>query len=325
MIGGMDMDALLGNARLKSVLAAAFAADRLSHCYLLAGPEGSGKHTLARILAAAMECTAGAKRPCGVCLQCRKVLDGVHPDVITVDDPDKKIVTVELIRKARADVYIKPNEGRRKVYLIPRAADMNAAAQNALLKVIEEPPDYAAFLLLTDGAERLLPTIRSRSVPLLLTPLSEAEGLDALAKRRPDRDPAAREAAWTRSEGWLGQALRLLEAGESLAPETQSFAACFARRDRLGLTELLVPLERQKREQLIPLFQQWIELLSQALAVRAGQPGRWEAAERVGRSRTSAESLKALRSLQRATELLQGNVSPGAVCGALQVWLDVQE
>ena len=171
-IGGMDMDALLGNARLKSVLAAAFAADRFSHCYLLAGPEGSGKHTLARILAAAMECTAGAKRPCGVCLQCRKVLDGVHPDVITVDDPDKKTVTVELIRKARADVYIKPNEGRRKVYLIPRAADMNAAAQNALLKVIEEPPDYAAFLLLTDGAERLLPTIRSRSVPLLLTPLS---------------------------------------------------------------------------------------------------------------------------------------------------------
>lgn len=324
-IGGMDMDALLGNARLKSFLAAAFAADRLSHCYLLAGPEGSGKHTLARILAAAMECTAGAKRPCGVCLQCRKVLDGVHPDVITVDDPDKKTVTVELIRKARADVYIKPNEGRRKVYLIPRAADMNAAAQNALLKVIEEPPDYAAFLLLTDGAERLLPTIRSRSVPLLLTPLSEAEGLDALAKRRPDRDPAAREAAWARSEGWLGQALRLLEAGESLAPETQSFAACFARRDRLGLTELLVPLERQKREQLIPLFQQWIELLSQALAVRAGQPGRWEAAERVGRSRTSAESLKALRSLQRATELLNGNVSPGAVCGALQVWLDVQE
>ena len=325
IIGGVVMEALLGNARLKSGLAAAFASDRLSHCYLLAGPEGSGKHTLARILAAAMECTAGSKRPCGVCLQCRKVLDRVHPDVITVDDPAKKTVTVDLIRSARADVYIKPNEGRRKVYLIPRAADMNAAAQNALLKVIEEPPDYAAFLLLTDGAERLLPTIRSRSVTLHLAPLSEAEGLDALAARCPHRDPAARAAAWARSEGWLGQALRLLEEGESLAPETQDFASCFARRDRLGLTELLVPLEWQKREQLIPLFQQWIELLSQALAVRAGQPGRWEAAERIGRSRTSAESLKALRSLQRATELLNGNVSPGAVCGALQVWLDVQE
>ena len=321
-IGGVDMDALLGNARLRSALAAAFASDRLSHCYLLAGPEGSGKHTLARILAAAMECTAGGKRPCGVCLQCRKVLDNVHPDVITVDDPAKKTVTVELIRNARADVYIKPNEGRRKVYVIPRAMDMNPAAQNALLKVIEEPPDYAAFLLLTDGAERLLPTIRSRSVTLHLAPLTEAEGLDALAKRCPDKDAAARAAAWARSEGWLGQALRLLEEGESLAPETQRFAACFARRDKLGLTELLVPLERQKREQLVPLLQQWIELLSQALAVRAGQPGRWEAAERIGRGRTSAESLHALRRLQKAVDLLNGNVSPGAVCGALQVWLD---
>ncbi|MBR6376275.1 MAG: DNA polymerase III subunit [Oscillospiraceae bacterium] len=319
------MEALLGNERLKSGLAAAFASDRLSHCYLLAGPEGSGKHSLARILAAAMECTEGAKRPCGHCLQCRKVLDGVHPDVITVDDPAKKTVTVEQIRQARADVYVKPNEGRRKIYVIPRAMDMNPAAQNALLKVIEEPPDYGAFLLLTDAAERLLPTIRSRSVTLRLSPLTEAEGLKALAERCPGKDPDARAAAWARSEGWLGQALRLLEAGESLAPETQSFAERFARRDKLGLTELLAPLERQKREQLIPLFQQWIELLSQALAVRAGQPGRWEAAERVGRSRTSGEALKALRSLQRALALLQGNVSPGAVCGALQVWLDVQE
>ncbi|MBQ1410659.1 MAG: DNA polymerase III subunit [Oscillospiraceae bacterium] len=319
------MEALLGNARLKSGLAAAFASDRLSHCYLLAGPEGSGKHTLARILAAAMECTAGAKRPCGVCLQCRKVLDGMHPDVITVDDPTKKTVTVEQIRNARTDVYIKPNEGRRKIYVIPRAMDMNPAAQNALLKVIEEPPDYAAFLLLTDAAEQLLPTIRSRSVTLHLSPLPETEGLDALAARRPDKDPATRAEAWARAEGWLGQALRLLEEGESLAPETQRFAACFARRDKLELTELLVPLERQKREQLIPLFQQWIALLDQALAVRAGRPGRWEAAERIGRVRTSAESLNALRRLQQAVELLNGNISPGAVCGALQVWLDVSK
>ena len=103
------------------------------------------------------------------------------------------------------------------------------------------------------------------------------------------------------------------------------FADCFARRDKLGLTELLVPLERRKREELIPLLTQWVEILSQALAVRAGQPGRWEAARQLGRSRTSAESLRALRSLRRAIELLQGNVSPGAVCGVLQVWLDVTD
>ena len=70
------METLLGNERLKAGLSAAFAAGKLSHCYLIAGPQGSGKHTLARILAAAMQCTAGAKRPCGVCLQCRKVQIG---------------------------------------------------------------------------------------------------------------------------------------------------------------------------------------------------------------------------------------------------------
>lgn len=315
------MEALLGNERLMAGLKAAFASDRLSHCYLIAGPAGSGKRSLARILAAAMECTAGDRRPCGRCLQCRKVLDKVHPDVITVDEPAKKTVSVELIRKARADVYIRPNEGRRKVYLFPRAMDMNPAAQNALLKVIEEPPDYAAFLLLTESAERLLPTIRSRAVPLQLAPLSEAEGLAALGRRHPDAAPAALAEAWSRSEGWLGRAEALLSAGEGLAPETQRFTDCFARRDRLGLTELLTPLERRKREELIPLLQQWAELLSDALAVRAGQPGRWEAACRMGRGRTSAECLRALERLRRAAELLQGNVSPGAVCGALQVWL----
>lgn len=317
------MEALLGNERLKAGLAAVFASGKLSHCYLLTGPAGSGKHTLARILCAAMECTAGPRRPCGVCPQCRKVLAGVHPDVITVDEPAKKSVTVDLIRRARADVWIKPNEGLRKVYLIPRAAEMNAAAQNALLKVVEEPPDYAAFLLLAESAERLLPTIRSRSVQLRLSPLREAEGLAALARKFPAKSREELADAWSRSEGFLGRAEQLLTEGEGLAPETLAFADSFARRDRLGLTELLTPLERREREPLTALLNQWIELLSRALAVRAGQTGRWEAAARIGRSRTSAECLAALRSLQRAVELLNGNCSPGAVCGALQVWLDL--
>lgn len=316
------MEELLGNHQLVQGLSAAIEADRLSHSYLISGPEGSGKHTLARYLAAAMQCTALRNRPCGRCLACRKVFDGVHPDVITVDDSEKKTVPVELIRRARSDLYIRPNEGRRKIYLIPRANDLNASAQNALLKVMEEPPAYGAFLLLSDNAERLLPTIRSRCVCLQMSPLEQGEALPALARRCPGKSREDLLQAWSRAGGFLGQALALLQTGCQASPQTQVFARCFAARDRLGLTELLVPLERKKRDELIPLLLEWVALLAEAMKVRAGLPEGSEAARQLSRSRTTRELLEAVSRLRQAAELLQGNVAPGAVCGALQVWLD---
>ena len=170
----MKLAALLGNDTLKQRLSALQAKGKLTHSFLLTGPEGSGRHTLARILCAAMQCTAPGERPCGVCPQCRKVLDGAHPDICIVDDPEKKTIPVKLVRDACTDLYIRPNEGQRKIYLFPRAQDLNQQGQNVLLKSIEEPPPYGTFLLLAEHAEQLLPTIRSRCVELRLSPLPEA-------------------------------------------------------------------------------------------------------------------------------------------------------
>ena len=317
------MERLLGNAALQASLGSAFRADRISHSYLISGPAGSGKHTLAAILAAAMQCTAGERRPCGVCLQCRKVFDNVHPDVITVDDPEKKTVPVDLIRRARSDLYILPNEGRRKVYVIPRANDMNANAQNALLKVMEEPPSYGAFLLLSDNPEKLLPTIRSRCVSLRLSPLAASEAIPALRAAFPDRSLEAVRTAWERAGGFYGPAADALRDTQTVSPQSQRFADCFARRDRLGLTELIASMERYKREQLQPVLTDWIELLADAIRVRAGLPGSSDAAGQLGRSRTVRELLEAVRRIQEALELLQGNVGVGAICGGLLIWLNV--
>lgn len=317
----MELDRLLGNEQLKSRLSAAFRQDRLSHSWLLAGPEGSGKHTLALILAAAMECTSGADRPCGTCKQCRKVFSGVHPDVITVDDTEHKGVTVGVVRDARDDLYVKPSEGRRKIYIIPRAKDLNSAGQNALLKVMEEPPEYGAYILLADNAQQLLPTIRSRCVELALTPLSETVCVRALRERFPQQSADALHAAYLRSGGFFGQAVRVLEQGDELLPQTVAFAAAYPKKDRYAMAQVLVPMERLKREQLAPILTEWTELLESALSARAGMPALQSAAAEISRSRTAQEILRAINELKRAQSLLEANVGPGAICGVLQIHL----
>ena len=130
----MGFETLLGNERLKDNLTGSLRRGHISHFYLISGPAGSGRHTLAKLLAAAILCRE-PDAPCLHCRVCRKVLDGNHPDFITVDDPEKKTVPVDLIRQARADIFVRPNESDHKIYLFPRAQDMGLPGQNALLKV----------------------------------------------------------------------------------------------------------------------------------------------------------------------------------------------
>ena len=203
----MGFEGLLGNARLKENLSGSIRQGRISHFYLISGPEGAGKRTLARLLSAAMLCREQDK-PCGHCKDCRKALSGTHPDVIYVEDAEHKTVPVRVIREARESIFIRPNEGDRKIYIFPQ--EMGIEGQNALLKVLEEPPSYGAFLLLSATPERLLPTIRSRCTQLQLQALSPEEMRLALKQEFPDVPADARESAIVRSGGYLGQAKKIL-------------------------------------------------------------------------------------------------------------------
>ena len=158
----MGFETLLGNERLKENLTGSLGRGRVSHFYLISGPEGSGKHTLAKLLSAALMCENN-NRPCLKCAACRKVMEDLHPDCITVTDPEHKAVPVKQVRQVRDDMFIRPNEGIRKIYIFPQ--ELGVEGQNALLKILEEPPSYGAYLLLTDNPEQLLPTVRSRCVP----------------------------------------------------------------------------------------------------------------------------------------------------------------
>ena len=311
----MGFEALLGNEQLKETLSAARRKGRMSHFYLLSGPRGSGKHTLADLIAAAMLCRE-PEGPCGVCAHCRKVLGRGHPDYITIDDPTKKTVPVDLIREARADIFIRPNEGERKIYRFPRAQDMGIPGQNALLKVLEEPPSYGVFLLLTDNPEKLLPTVRSRCVELKLRALPEDLLRRKLRAEFPEADDSRIAAAMMRSGGYLGQARELL-GGQGLSEHAKSFAAAYAARDVFGLQKLLTPMEKWKRDALIPALGEWLELLEQALLVRSGLAAVTPEAAAIGQSRSPRDLMRCCQSLKKAMEYAQGNVSCAAVCGWL--------
>ena len=311
----MGFETLLGNDRLKENLTVSLSKGRVSHFYLISGPAGSGKRTLARLLAAAILCQ-GRDKPCGVCGPCRKALKNEHPDFITIDDPEKKTVPVDLIRKARADIYIQPNESDYKIYLFPRAQDMGLPGQNALLKVLEEPPKYGVFILLTDNPEKLLPTVRSRCTELALTSVPEKQMRQHLTLKYPKASAEDIAAAIMRSGGWLGQAQELLEGGE-IPPQTADFVRSFAARDTMGLVNVLVPMEKWKRDALMDLLTDWQMLMEDALACRAGLPSTSPLARELSQGRTAPELMQALKALQKAAQYAQGNVSPAAVCGWL--------
>lgn len=312
----MGFEGLLGNERLRENLSRSVNSGRAAHFYVISGPAGSGKHTLARLLAAAILCK-GQEKPCLSCPACRKVLSGSHPDFITVDDPDRKIVPVDLIRQARADIFVRPNEADRKIYLFPRGHNMEIPSQNALLKVLEEPPEYGVFLLLTENAEKLLPTVRSRATELSLLPLSEQVLTAQLQKQFPQASPEALSAARVRSGGYLGQAVQLLNDGSLLSPQTEEFAKAFAAKDPLALALLLASMERWKRDQLIPVLQQWEALLQDALVCRSGVAAPSPTARLLATQRSSMELMDAIRHLQKVIAYAQGNVSEAAICGYL--------
>ena len=152
----------------------------LSHAIILSG--SGDLSAAARYTAAAMQCT-GAQPPCGTCSACSKVTRDIHPDVITVVDEEHKNISVDVLREVRADAYILPNEGRRKIYIFPDCDKLDAKAQNVLLKVIEEGPPHAAFIFCARNSAVLLQTIRSRAVEWKLSPAPRSADVSEDARR----------------------------------------------------------------------------------------------------------------------------------------------
>ena len=157
--------------------------EKVAHAYLIHGEKGTGKKMLAGLFAKTLQCEAGGTDPCGTCRSCIQCDSGNQPDIIWVTHEKPTVISVDDIREqVNNDIIIKPYSSRYKIYIIPEAELMNPQAQNALLKTIEEPPEYAIIMLLTNNLDKMLPTILSRCITLNLKPVGELDMMEYLSR-----------------------------------------------------------------------------------------------------------------------------------------------
>ena len=213
---------IVGNRALRKKLFDDVMQKKLSHAYIIEGEAGSGKHTFALHLAAALSCEKksdpNAPLPCTDCPSCRKILSGNSPDVIYINKEDKATLGVNVIRDLKSDVYVAPNDLDVKLYVIEEAHLMTVEAQNAFLLTLEEPPAYVLFLLLCETTAPLLETVKSRAPTWRTEPVPAEEIREyLLSHHREAKDllgsaPAELEELVVSANGSIGRALSLLNA-----------------------------------------------------------------------------------------------------------------
>ncbi len=211
---------LIGNDRIKNTLSADFASGKSAHAYILEGPMGSGKHTAALAICAAVVCenkeNVSYALPCGKCDSCRKILSSGSVDVMTVSNGDKASIGVDQVRHIKETMFIPPNDGEKKFYIIEKAHLMTTQAQNALLLSLEEPPPFVMFFLLCEDSSMLLDTVKSRA-PTIRMEIFSADFIESHLKRKYAIGADSEKLTYAAhlSGGALGRAVELYENGDS--------------------------------------------------------------------------------------------------------------
>jgi DNA polymerase-3 subunit delta' len=337
----MPLRNLVGHRRVSALLARAIAHGRVPPSLLLTGPDGIGKRTLARGLAATLNCLNPSSGDgleidaCGTCSACRRIERDAHPDVLTIVAGDSGNIAVDAIRDVVERTAYRPFEARKRVVIVDDAEALLASAQNALLKTLEEPPPSSVFVLVTAFPDMLLPTVRSRCARLRLGRLTTAEVAEVLTDAcRMKPAEAARVAPL--GEGSVVRALEVAAKDGARNRATvrrvlEGSARARDTRQRLALVKELLPKDSQTpgeaREQLAEHLRVMAGLLRD-LAVLNSRADRRTLAntdlerelDALAGSFDSARAVSAFTAVDRAMVALDQNASPKIVAD----WLVLQ-
>lgn len=309
----MNFDGFAGNGDVKRRLSQLLSGGRLPHAILLEGPQGSGRKTLARLIAAALVCTDDGERPCTRCAACKKSMARSHPDIKELENADGKIISVDKVRNIRADIFVLPNESAYKIYLIPDAQAMNEQAQNALLKILEEPPAHGFFILTCRSRHELIPTVLSRSAVFTLSGVEHGEAADFVSRILPDISKEALLEAAAVWDGVIGMMLDGLQSGrlEQSVGLAADVTRAIVANGELELLLLTAGVEKDKE-----LFRSVLSLLKlifrDALTLSSGCApisGCAVEARLLAARLTAAQLLKLIEHIEKMSDGLQRNVN----------------
>lgn len=255
----VEFDRIHGNRPLKEHFSKDIESSSMLHAFILEGEKGSAKYTFALNIAAAMCCT-NTKQPCGICENCRKIYGSIYPDVTVVDLPEgRATIPVDAIREIRNDAMVVPSEGNYKFYIIKNAEKMTVQAQNALLKILEEPPSFVVFILLCTNASQLLPTVISRA-PIFRMQRFTCDELEEYllvsnseAQKLKKNDPDAFQRILRSCDGSIGNALsrmnrKSLNGTSRLYTDTDKFFTALIATDKRSFIacEDIIPVQREE-------------------------------------------------------------------------------
>ena len=307
----MSFSQFHGNPETVRQLREMLARDRFPHAVILAGPLGTGKYTLSLMLARVMNClqpleTNGQPDYCGVCANCQRIAESLdletrcaeavearealrdtdkretrifvqtHPDVLIIPpDPPQMMIKVDQVRHVINSIHYKPSEGRKRIFIFSDSAFIKEAA-NALLKILEEPPEYATIILLAKNPGDLLPTIRSRCLLFRLAPLSIEEIEKDLAKQRPEWNAKQRQLVARLSGGAVGMA-RSLDLAEYIESRRDALALISSATESGDHSALFRTTENYRagaegKEKTDELLRALYSLLKDLLALTSGTP-----------------------------------------------------
>lgn len=315
----------VGHDKAVSALSQALTDNRMSHAFLITGASGVGKMSLALDMARALNCI-GDDPPCGVCGQCRRVTDELHPDVRVIGlekDSDtgrlRTVISIDQVREVQRDVSLKPYEGKSRVVIFDGAENLREEAANSLLKTLEEPPDQVVIILLALDAANVLPTIISRCRRIDLRPIGAEIIADHLYRLyTTDRQLAEEVARMSGGRiGWAIQATQEPEMLEAISDRLDAVEHTVASslEARFEYAEQLARRFSQGRAEVLEELDLWLGWWRDVMVISQGKPelvwnvSRLSALQSTSASTSLSQAAATVKAVQRAIDLLQRNVN----------------